>query len=52
MSTWREGKDFKESSPLGDKEVTKVLKAYKINKCFELNYYLRNIEAVFKENRS
>jgi adenylosuccinate lyase len=47
MEAWEEGKDFKESL-LADKEVTKILKPYQINKSFELDYYLRNIPKVFK----
>jgi len=33
---------------LNDKEVRKLLKPYMINKCFELDYYLRNINVVLK----
>jgi len=47
MNTWKEGKDFKEAL-LNDKEVCKLLKPYMINKCFELDYYLRNINVVLK----
>jgi len=47
MITWKEGKDFKELL-LADKEVTKTLKPYQINKCFELDYYLRNVGKIFK----
>jgi adenylosuccinate lyase len=47
METWKNSKDFKEGL-LADKEVTKVLKPYQINKCFELEYYLRNINRIYK----
>jgi len=47
MQTWKHGKDFKEEL-IKDKEVTKVLKPYQIGKCFELDYYLRNVKKVFK----
>jgi len=47
MVTWKEGKDFRELL-LKDKEVTKALKPYQINKCFELDYYLRNVKKIFK----
>lgn len=47
MITWQEGKDFRELL-LNDKEVTKVLKPYLINKCFQLDYYLRNIDKLFR----
>ena len=47
MEAWKEGKDFKEAL-IKDKEITKAIKPYQINKCFELNYYLRNIPKVFK----
>ncbi|MFH1645113.1 MAG: adenylosuccinate lyase [Candidatus Omnitrophota bacterium] len=47
MAAWKEGKDFKEGLN-NDKEVTKVLKPYQVNKCFELDYYLRNIPKIFK----
>lgn len=47
METWKSGKDFKEAL-LGDKEITKALKPYQINKCFDLDYYLRNVGKIFK----
>lgn len=48
MAAWKEGKDFKEGLT-NDKEIAKVLKPYQINKCFELDYYLRNIPKIFKK---
>jgi adenylosuccinate lyase len=50
MSAWKEGKDFKESL-LQDHEIKKFLKAYKINACFDMSYYLRNIDKIFKRTR-
>jgi len=47
MNAWKEGKDFKEEL-LNDKEVRKALKPHDINRCFELDYYLRNIKTVLK----
>ncbi|NQT90674.1 MAG: adenylosuccinate lyase, partial [Candidatus Omnitrophica bacterium] len=47
METWKEGKDFKELL-MKDKEIAKTLKSYHIEKCFKLDYYLRNIPKVFK----
>jgi len=47
MITWKEGKDFEELL-LADKEITKVFKPYQIKKCFELDYYLRNIKKIYK----
>lgn len=47
METWKEGKDFKEAL-LKDKEIIQAVKPHQINKCFELDYYLRNIPKVFK----
>jgi adenylosuccinate lyase len=47
MSTWRDGKDFKESL-LEDKDIKKSLGHHKINACFEIDYYLRNVDKIFK----
>ena len=47
MITWKEGKDFKELL-LADKDVRKKMTPQKINRCFELNYYLRNMAGIFK----
>ena len=47
MLVWKEGKDFKELL-LNDKDVRKVLPPQKINRCFELGYYLRNIDVIFR----
>ncbi|MFH1867928.1 MAG: adenylosuccinate lyase [Candidatus Omnitrophota bacterium] len=47
METWKSGKDFK-GLLINDKEVTGLLKPYQVDKCFDLHYYLRNIQKVFK----
>ena len=47
MQSWKDKKSFQELL-LEDKEVTAALKPYKINKCFELGYYLRNVKKIFK----
>jgi adenylosuccinate lyase len=47
MEAWKGTKGFKECL-LGDKEVTNAIKPHQINRCFELEYYLRNIGKVFK----
>ena len=48
MKTWQEQKeDFKENL-LKDKEVRKVLKPNQIQACFDLKYYLRNIDKIFR----
>jgi adenylosuccinate lyase len=46
MESWKSGKNFKEVL-INDKEVTSAMKQYQINKCFELDYYLRNIPKIF-----
>ena len=47
MLAWKEGKDFKELL-LNDKNVRKKLAPHKVNRCFELDYYLRNVNTIFK----
>ncbi len=42
-----EGSDFKETL-LKDKELLKVLNPNQIASCFDLKYYLRNIEKIFR----
>ncbi len=42
-----EGSDFKENL-LKDKELLKVLKPNQIISCFDLKYYLRNIDKIFR----
>ncbi len=45
MNTWKEGKDFQDAL-LSDKEIKSMLTPYKIRRCFELDYYLRNIKRI------
>jgi adenylosuccinate lyase len=47
MLAWKEGKGFKELL-LADKDVRKKLSPQKINRCFDLDYYLRNIGTIFR----
>ena len=47
MQAWKEGKDFKESL-LQDREIKKSLNAHKVNACFDISYYLRNIDKIFR----
>ncbi len=47
MQAWTENKNFKELI-LNDHRVRKYLTAKEIEDCFGLNYYLRNIDYIFK----
>jgi adenylosuccinate lyase len=47
MLSWKEGKDFN-ALMLEDKDIRKRLSVHAINRCFELDYYLRNIDIIFK----
>ena len=47
MLSWKDKRSFQKLL-LEDKEVTTALKPYMINKCFELEYYLRNVKKIFK----
>ena len=46
MRTWKEGIDFKNSLLL-DSEVLKHLDEKKLDKIFDLNYYLRKVNVIF-----
>jgi len=48
MKCWQEGKDFK-SLLLADREVMRYLKPREIEKIFDLGYYLRNVNKIFKK---
>ncbi len=48
MRTWREGIDFK-TLLLQDKEVASLVTAAEMEKIFSLDYYLRNVDAIFKK---
>lgn len=47
MKAWTENKNFKELI-LNDKRVRKYLREQEIEECFDLNYYLRNVDYIFK----
>jgi len=47
MKTWKEGTDFK-ANLLEDYEVIKYLDKKELNKIFDLDYYLRNVNKIFK----
>jgi adenylosuccinate lyase len=49
MQAWKEGKDFKDLL-LEDKDVRKKLSVQKIARCFELAYYLRNVDTILKRS--
>lgn len=48
MKSWKDELDFKELT-LKDNNITKYLNAKEIESCFELDYYLRNINKIFKK---
>ncbi|MCX5715061.1 MAG: adenylosuccinate lyase [Candidatus Omnitrophica bacterium] len=48
MLTWKEGSGFKENL-LKDKEVTLRLKEKDLDKIFDLDYYLRNVNKIFRK---
>ena len=47
MLAWTENKNFKELIR-NDKKVRKYLNEKDIEECFDLNYYLRNVDHIFK----
>jgi adenylosuccinate lyase len=47
MKSWKSGVKFKKLL-LKDKEVKKYLMAKEIEKIFDLEYYLRNVDYIFK----
>jgi len=47
MKSWQENLDFQETL-LKDKEVRKYLNTKELEKIFDLDYYLRNIDVVFR----
>jgi len=46
MKTWKDGSDFKENL-LNDAEVSGYLKKRDLDKIFDLDYYLRNVNKIF-----
>lgn len=47
MRSWKDELDFK-ALVQHDKDIAKYLSSKEIESCFELGYYLRNIDAIFK----
>ncbi len=47
MKAWKENKSFKDLI-LKDKRAKRYLSEQKIKECFDLNYYLRNLDYIFK----
>ncbi|MBM3255605.1 MAG: adenylosuccinate lyase, partial [Candidatus Omnitrophica bacterium] len=47
MRSWKEGLDFKDTL-LKDKEVARFLTEKELDKVFDLDYYLRNINKIFR----
>jgi len=47
MKAWKDNKNFKDLI-LKDKRVRKYLSDRKVEECFDLNFYLRNIDYIFK----
>ena len=47
MQSWEKGKGFKELLKI-DKEIKKFLSSDEIEKLFDLSYYLRNVNYIFK----
>jgi adenylosuccinate lyase len=48
MSSWKNGSDFKENL-LEDKEVAGYLDKKALDEIFDLNYYLRNVNRIFRK---
>jgi len=48
MKTWRQGSDFKDNL-LSDKEVLRYLNKKELDKIFDLNYYLRNVNKIYRK---
>lgn len=47
MKAWKENGNFKELIQK-DRRVTKCLSKHRIEECFDLNYYLRNVDHIFR----
>ena len=48
MKTWKEGSDFKQNL-LEDADVPKYLNGKDLDKIFNLDYYLRNVNKIFRK---
>ena len=51
MKSWNENKDFKLILQK-DTDVKKLLSSKEIDKIFDLNYHLKNINSIFKKNKT
>ena len=47
MEAWEKGKDFKKLLQT-DKKISKYLKKKDIERCFDMKYYLRNVNRIFE----
>ena len=47
MKTWKDGSDFKENLTR-DKDVSRYLRKIDLDKIFDLDYYLRNVNKIYK----
>ncbi len=47
MQTWRQSRDFKEAL-LADKQVAKYLSPKELDRMMDLDYYLRNVNKIFR----
>ncbi|MEW6102129.1 MAG: adenylosuccinate lyase [Candidatus Omnitrophota bacterium] len=47
MKSWKDGSDFK-ANLIKDKEVSRYLSRKELDKVFDLDYYLRNVNKIFK----
>ena len=48
LKSWKSGKEFKELLKR-DKEILSICKAHEIEGLFDLNYYLKNVDKIFKK---
>ncbi len=48
LKSWNGGKEFKELLKI-DKEVISILKSDEIENLFDLNYYLKNVDKIYKK---
>jgi adenylosuccinate lyase len=48
MKSWRNNQDFKEALS-DDKSVARIINARELDKIFNLNYYLRHINKIFRK---
>jgi adenylosuccinate lyase len=48
MKTTKEGSDFKENL-LADRQVLRYLKEKDLDRIFDLDYYLRNVNKIFRK---